>query len=68
MLVAAIMHYYAFSHRPFIDLTLENESPCYSFMRVLDFSDDRTDLKDFAYQMCMCIKLDCVFLFIVNMF
>lgn len=52
MLIAAIAHLYAFSHKSFIDLAMENESPCYSFMRVLDFSDERTDLTDHVHQIC----------------
>ena len=52
MLIAAIAHLYAFSHKSFIDLAMETESPCYSFMRVLDFSDERTDLTDHVHQIC----------------
>ena len=38
--------------RPFIDLAAYNEPACYSFMRVMDFSDERTDITDHVIQIC----------------
>ena len=58
MLIAAVAHLYAFSHKPFVDLAMENESPFYSFMRVLDFSDERTDLTDHVHQICECLCMN----------
>ncbi len=46
MLLAAIAHLFAFSHKPFVDLAAVNDPCCYSFMRILDLSDERTDIND----------------------
>lgn len=50
MLIAAFAHVYVFSHRPFIDTnaTVSHESGAIvnSFFRVIDFTDERSDLND----------------------
>lgn len=50
MMVAALAHLFAFSHRPFIDLAAINDSCCLSFRRVLDTSDERSDVTDHLRQ------------------
>ena len=50
MMVAALAHLFAFSHRPFIDLAAINDSWCLSFRRVLDTSDERSDVTDHLRQ------------------
>jgi len=51
MMIAAIAHLFAFSHKEFVDLTTEdNDSCCTSLMRVLDMSDERTDMTDHIRQ------------------
>lgn len=52
MMVAAIVHLFAFSHRPFVDLAAPNDSCCYSLMKTLDTSDERTDITDHLRQVC----------------
>ncbi|RWS23950.1 proteasome subunit beta type-3-like protein [Leptotrombidium deliense] len=52
MLLAAIAHLFAFSHVPFIDSTAASEPTFYSFMRTLDFTDERTDVNDHFRQIC----------------
>ena len=46
MLLAAIAHLFAFSHRPFIDLAASSEPCCFSFMRIIDLTDERIDIND----------------------
>lgn len=46
MLIAAIVHLYAFSHQPFIDLAAFSDPCCYSFLRICDFSDTTNDVSD----------------------
>lgn len=46
MLLAAIAHLFAFSHKPFVDLAAVNDPFCFSFMRILDLSDERSDIND----------------------
>jgi hypothetical protein len=46
MLLAAMVHLVVFSHKPFIDLAAVNDPCCYSFMRIVDISDERMDLND----------------------
>ncbi|XP_054165911.1 transmembrane protein 184C-like [Oppia nitens] len=46
MLFAAIAHIYAFSHKPFVDLAAVNDPICFNLMRILDLTDDRTDVTD----------------------
>lgn len=50
MMIAAIAHLFAFSHTPFIDLAASSDSCCTSLMRVLDTSDERTDMTDHLRQ------------------
>ena len=50
MMLAALAHLFAFSHRPFIDLAAINDSCCLSFRRVLDTSDERSDVTDHLRQ------------------
>jgi len=57
MLIASIAHLWAFSHQPFINLSMENSGRCYSFMRVLDFSDERTDLTDHVHQIYSRLRI-----------
>lgn len=52
MFLAALIHVFAFSHRPFIDSSAYYEPACYSFIRTLDFSDDRSDVYDHFYHIC----------------
>lgn len=52
MMIAAIAHLYAFSHQPFVDLAAASDPCCYSFMRVVDLSDERTDITDHLRQVC----------------
>lgn len=53
MMLAAIVHLFAFSHRPYVDATAVNEPCCTSLMRVLDLSDERTDVNDHLRQVYM---------------
>lgn len=53
MMIAACAHVFVFSHRPYVDRTsLINESGAIvtSFFRVIDFTDERTDLTDHLRQ------------------
>jgi len=50
MMLAAVAHLFAFSHTPFVDLAASNDSCCESFMRVIDISDERTDMTDHLQQ------------------
>jgi len=52
MFLAAIVHLMTFSYRPFIDLAAYQDPPCYSFLRVLDFTDERSDITDHLQQVC----------------
>lgn len=56
MFAAAVAHLFAFSHRPFIDLAAIRHSACHSFMRLIDFSDERSDITDSVTQICMLIR------------
>ncbi|RWS01887.1 Transmembrane protein 184C-like protein, partial [Dinothrombium tinctorium] len=56
MFVAAIVHLFAFSHYPFIDTTAANDPTCYSIMRILDFSDERSDVNDHFRQIWLGLK------------
>lgn len=53
MMLAAIVHLFAFSHRPFVDENADNDNCCNSFMRVIDMSDERTDMNDHLRQVYM---------------
>lgn len=50
MMLAALAHLFAFSHRPFIDMAAVNDSCCLSFRRALDTSDERSDVTDHLRQ------------------
>ncbi|KAI1299244.1 Transmembrane protein [Halotydeus destructor] len=50
MMLAALAHLYAFSHGPFIDLAASSDPCCYSFIRAMDVSDERTDITDHLRQ------------------
>ncbi|XP_053399319.1 transmembrane protein 184C-like [Mercenaria mercenaria] len=44
MFLAAIMHYFAFSHKPFIDHSAEQGNCCQSFVSMWDVSDVKDDV------------------------
>ncbi|GAB1601728.1 transmembrane protein 184C-like [Argonauta hians] len=44
MFLAAIAHYFSFSHKPFVDMTMDHGNCCTSFMSMWDISDVRDDL------------------------
>lgn len=44
MFLAAVAHYFSFSHKPFIDLMIDNSNCCASFMSMWDISDVRDDV------------------------
>ena len=51
MMLAAIAHLFAFSHRPYVDLADgSSDGCCTSLMRVLDTSDERSDMTDHLRQ------------------
>ena len=44
MFVAAIAHFFAFSHKPFIDRTADDPNCCRSFLSMWDVSDVKDDV------------------------
>lgn len=46
MLLAAIAHIYVFSHRPYIDAARGTNPLFLSFTRIVDFTDERSDVAD----------------------
>jgi hypothetical protein len=50
MMIAGIAHLFAFSHRPYVDLAASSDGCCTSLMRVLDTSDERSDMTDHLRQ------------------
>lgn len=46
MLIAAIAHIFVFSHKPFIDEQRRSNPMFYSFSRIVDMTDERTDVAD----------------------
>ncbi|CAI9732327.1 Hypothetical predicted protein [Octopus vulgaris] len=44
MFLAAVAHYFSFSHKPFIDMTVDHANCCTSFMSMWDISDVRDDI------------------------
>lgn len=46
MLIAAIAHIFVFSHKPFIDEQRQSNPVFYSFSRIVDMTDERTDVAD----------------------
>lgn len=46
MLLAAIAHTFVFSHRPFVDESRGTNPMFYSLSRIVDFTDERTDVYD----------------------
>lgn len=52
MLIASFAHISAYSYKPFIESPLQDasESCCFSFLRTLDFSDERIEVRDHLAQ------------------
>ncbi|KAK7476950.1 hypothetical protein BaRGS_00031809 [Batillaria attramentaria] len=48
MFLAAIAHYYSFSHRPYIDMAADQRNCCESFFSMWDVRDVRDDVMDHA--------------------
>ncbi|KAJ6224672.1 hypothetical protein RDWZM_003217 [Blomia tropicalis] len=46
MLLAAIAHTYVFSHKEFVDSSRTTNPMLYTFTRIIDFTDERTDVYD----------------------
>lgn len=46
MLIAAIAHIFVFSHKPFVDEARGTNPMFYSFQRIVDLTDERTDVAD----------------------
>lgn len=58
MLFASMAHHFAYSYRPFIEAPLldANESCFFTFLRTLDFTDERNDVLDHLYQAILKVK------------
>ena len=48
MFIAAIAHYYSFSHKPFMDLADDQTNCCQSFLSMWDIRDVRDDVIEHA--------------------
>ncbi|CAL1273079.1 unnamed protein product [Larinioides sclopetarius] len=46
MFIASVAHYFAFSHKPYIDMAAQQVPCCLSFMSMWDVSDVRQDVSD----------------------
>ena len=44
MFIAAVAHFFAFSHKPFIDRTVDDPNCCNSFLSMWDVSDVKDDV------------------------
>lgn len=60
MLLAAIAHTYVFSHKEFVDSSRTTNPMLYTFTRIIDFTDERTDVYDHfrhisMYQLCFIL-------------
>ena len=44
MFIAAVAHFFAFSHKPFIDRTVDDPNCCRSFLSMWDVSDVKDDV------------------------
>lgn len=58
MLFASIAHHYAYSHHPYTESPFQDatEPCCFTFLRTLDFSDERNDVMDHLYQSMLKVK------------
>lgn len=64
MLLAAIAHTFVFSHKPFVDDTRGTNPMFYSLSRIVDFTDERTDVYDHFRHISMLLNN----LFLKNVF
>lgn len=46
MFMASVAHYYAFSHKPYVDMAAQQVPCCLSFMSMWDVSDVTQDVSD----------------------
>lgn len=56
MFLAAIAHYYSFSHRPYMDMAADHGNCCESFVTMWDVRDVRDDVIDHARYISHSVK------------
>ncbi|XP_076049143.1 transmembrane protein 184C isoform X2 [Oratosquilla oratoria] len=49
MFIAAVVHHFAFSYKPYVDPEYENGNCCHAFLLMWDISDVRSDLREHVH-------------------
>ncbi|KAK8720934.1 hypothetical protein OTU49_013021 [Cherax quadricarinatus] len=49
MFIAAVVHHYAFSYKPYVDEEYETGNCCHTFLLIWDISDVRSDIREHVY-------------------
>ena len=55
MFFAALAHFFAFSHKPFIDHTVDDQNCCRSFLSMWDVSDVKDDVIEHVKVVGKCL-------------
>lgn len=57
MFLAAVAHYFAFSHKPYIDMAAQQVPCCLSFMSMWDVSDVTQDVSNHIRHVGKCFYI-----------